>query len=121
MSPHSAPLVEETELNWISETTEVEGTLRVEHTARIRGKVRGRIEGKPGSLIIIMAQAVIEGEIFGDRVIIDGFVQGDVRVQTQLKLTSHSKLIGSVQAPSLVIESGAHLEGRARMDGDTRN
>lgn len=118
MSQH--PVVEESELNWISESTEVEGTLRIERTARIRGKIRGRIEGKPGSVIIIMAQAVVEGEIFGDQVIIDGFVQGDVQVQTQLKLTAHSKLIGSIQAPSLIIESGAHVEGRTRMDGETR-
>lgn len=111
--------LQERAINLIAEGTEVEGKLVIDQTARIHGRVKGELAGKRGSQIILMAGALIEGKIDADELIVNGFVQGEIRAKTRVVVSASGKVIGNIQSPSIRIEFGAHVEGRCTMEGET--
>lgn len=111
--------IRDTSLNFIAEQTEIEGKLRVQHTARIHGRIRGELIGLPGSNIILMEGSVVEGSIHAEELIVSGFVQGEIRARKRVVVAASGRVIGNIQAPSIRIEFGAHLEGRCSMEGET--
>ena len=102
----------ESSLTVISQKTKIVGTLEVQDEVHFFGHVMGEIKGAPDSEIFLKEDSLVEGKVFGDTVIIEGFVKGEVIAQKKIWVTSLGKVFGTIQAPIIKIDSGAYFEAK---------
>lgn len=102
----------ESSLTVISQKTKIVGTLEVQDEVHFFGHVMGEIKGASGSEIFLKEDSLVEGKVFGDTVIIEGFVKGEVIAQKKIWVTSLGKVFGTIQAPSIQIDPGAYFEAK---------
>ena len=62
-------------------------------------------------MLILAEKGVIEGDLVGSMVIINGTVEGDIYVSGTLELARHAKVQGSVHYNLLELEVGAQVNG----------
>jgi cytoskeletal protein CcmA (bactofilin family) len=91
------------------------GILNFEKPFLIRGRVSGEIQAK--DLLVIDEDAVVNADINTSRVVIRGFVKGDVTATEKVELTVTGKLEGNVTAPEIFMETGCVFNGRCKMTG----
>jgi cytoskeletal protein CcmA (bactofilin family) len=108
--------LQESEVSLISEGSRFEGTLELDSVARFHGALRGRLVGKPGSLIVLGESGIVEGEIDADTIWVEGFVRGGVRGKTRVVLSPTARVIGDLESPSIEIQPGAYFDGNCRME-----
>lgn len=111
------PELRESEITLFSENSHIEGTLELGSVARIHGSVKGRLTGRPGSLIVLGQRSRIEGSLECDELWIEGFVRGDIVCRTKVVLASTARVVGDVTSPSISIEPGAYFEGSCKSTG----
>ena len=97
----------------LSPDIDFSGTLNFEKPFLIRGKVSGQISAK--GPLVIDGQAVVNADINAPRVIIRGFVKGDVTADEKVEITVTGKLEGNITAPEIYMESGCVFNGRCTM------
>ena len=107
--------IEETRINLISEKTRLEGKMVFERSTRIHGSLVGEVLAGDGSLFIVGETGMIQGNIRGDEIVIDGFVKGDVTASKRVAISSSGRLVGNIEAPSISIDFGAYFEGSTTM------
>jgi len=81
---------------------------------KINGKFEGNLETK-GSLTIGQEADVKVKRIKGESIIILGKVKGDIICTNRLELSSSAKVIGNIEAPTLVVNEGAMLKGHCHV------
>jgi len=79
----------------------IEGELRFKETFRVEGSLVGKVSSQ-GDLIV-GKESTVEGDIRVRRLFVSGVVRGSVQAD--------------VETPALLIEEGAHFQGRCVMDG----
>lgn len=89
--------------------TEYRGKLDFVGTVRIDGRFEGEIS-TDGDLIL-GPKAAIVGSVKVGRLTSCGRIEGDVTVKEKAVMEKTSVLNGSLNAPSLVVEQGAVIEG----------
>ena len=99
----------------LSPDIDFSGTLNFEKPFLIRGTVSGVI--KAGGLLVVDEKAVVRADINTTRVIIRGFVKGDVTASEKVEVTVSGKLEGNVIAPEIFMETGCVFNGRCTMSG----
>ena len=99
----------------LSPDIDFSGTLHFEKPFLIRGKVSGEISAK--GLLVVDGDAVVNANINASRVIIRGYVKGDVTAAEKVEVTVTGKLEGNVSAPEIFMESGCAFNGRCTMAG----
>lgn len=104
-------LVEST-LTVISQKTKIVGTLEVQDEVHFFGHVMGEMRGAADSEIFLKENSLVEGKVYGDTVIIEGFVKGEVIAQKKIWVTPLGKVFGTIQAPSIQIDPGAYFEAK---------
>ncbi len=97
----------------VGKGTFFEGTLKVESSIRIDGKVKGRIV--TADSLTVGKDGEVEGEVTAKNVIIGGKVQGKVHSSGKIVLETHSLFQGELKTAKLVIEEGAIFEGVCSM------
>jgi len=80
---------------------------------RINGKFDGTLDTK--GTLTIGEKAVINAEIEGDTLIIEGKVKGNVFAHKSLYMGAKSELVGSLKSPLLSVEQGAVIQGDVQM------
>ena len=103
---------------WLNVGSAVEGTLRCKGPVEIEGEVTGEIIAE--DLLIISESAVINADITGTDVIVHGTVNGNITATGSISLKETSKFNGTLMAPALEIENGAHFEGKSFMQEPLR-
>jgi len=103
------------ELSVIAPDITLEGNLLVSNELHLYGKITGEVRCNPGSLLILKEGSLVEGKIFADQLIIDGFVKGMVEASGRIWITASGKLAGSVKTPSLQVDPGAIFEAKVQM------
>mgnify|MGYP003395074708 CR=1 FL=1 len=111
--------INDRDINFLSVETEVQGKIFFDQTARIHGVVRGELHGRPGSTLILMETALVEGKIFADQLIVDGFVQGDIVARGRVTITRLGRVVGKIHSPRLHLEPGSYFDGSCSMEGET--
>lgn len=81
---------------------------------RVDGQLTGRITSQDGTLII-GNNGHVDANIDVAVATIHGTVNGDIVASKRIEIGRTSKVIGNIQAPTLVIEQGAVFEGSCRM------
>ena len=97
----------------LSPDIEFNGSLNFEKPFLIRGKFSGDISAK--GMLVIDEEAVVEADIKASRVIIRGYVKGDVTAAEKVEVTVTGKLNGNVTAPEIFMETGCVFNGRCNM------
>lgn len=96
--------------------TSIEGTIEFNNTVRLDGPVKGKIIGKQGT-VIIGEKAVVTAEIIVDTAIIMGEVNGTIQAKERIEVYPPGRVLGDIQAPVVLIESGVVFNGNCSMKG----
>ena len=94
--------------------TEIRAEVTFKSLLRIGGLVSGRVTSDEGTLVVAAAGRV-EANINVAIARINGTVTGDVVCSERIELGAAAKVTGNIQAPTLIIDRGAVLDGLCRM------
>jgi len=100
---------------FIDQGSEFEGKLSFKDTVRIDGRFRGEITSE--NTLIVGESGEIDATIHSNTVAISGNVTGNVCAVTKVVLHKTAVVDGDIEAPSIVIEEGAKLNGQVKMTG----
>ena len=88
---------------------QLKGEIRVEGTVRIDGRLDGDIYTK--GEVIIGEDGLVQGTITAGTVVSSGRIKATVKAAERVQLLKTAILIGEVQAPVLMMEEGAKIQG----------
>jgi cytoskeletal protein CcmA (bactofilin family) len=98
---------------FIDQGSEFEGKLSFKDTVRIDGTFSGEISSD--NTLIVGESGQIMATIHSVCVVISGLVEGNVIASDQVVLHKTAVVNGDLEAPNIVMEEGAQLNGRVRM------
>ena len=101
----------------VGRNTNISGKLIFQEPVRIEGKFRGEVSSV--ELLVVSAEARIEGKIRAPRLLILGEVQGDVVGAAQVVLGPAARVNGRIEAKSLTVCEGAQFNGEVQMGPET--
>jgi cytoskeletal protein CcmA (bactofilin family) len=107
--------METNEITLIATEVKIVGTLEVKNELHLFGHILGELKGLPGSTIFIKEGSLVEGKIFAETLIIEGFVKGEIQCTQKAWVTPLGKVVGSIQTPSLQVDPGAVFEVKVGM------
>lgn len=99
---------------FLDAASNVEGELRFENTFRVDGRLKGRVISS-GDLIV-GPQAVVDAEIDVGRLYVSGTVRGSAKAAQRIEIAAGARVEANVETPTLIIEEGAHFQGRCAME-----
>ena len=105
----------ESESTWIGEGCDLSGEFRFVGSVRVFGKLRGEVHCARDSELIVMPTGVVEGIITGDRIIVAGFVSGEIQSTGKIFVASSGRVVGKLHTPSLQVDFGAVVEAETSM------
>ncbi len=94
----------------------IEGTIEFQNAIRLDGSVKGKIFSKAGT-VIIGEKAVINARINVDIAVIMGKVNGTIDARKRIEVYPPACVVGDIQAPTILIESGVMFNGSCSMQG----
>lgn len=100
---------------YIGKDAEFEGKLKFYGTIRIDGHFKGEILGE--GTLIVGEGAILESDIHVSQIFNSGSIRGKVTADNKIEIRAPGKILGDIQAPSIVINEGATIEGNCRMHG----
>ncbi len=100
---------------FIDQGSEFEGKLSFRDTVRIDGTFSGEISSD--NTLIVGESGQIHATIQSVCVVISGLVEGDVQASEQIMLHKTAVVNGNLDAPAIMMEEGAQLNGMVRMGG----
>jgi cytoskeletal protein CcmA (bactofilin family) len=103
---------------FLDDGSEIEGKYTCSGTVMLDAKLRGEITAR--DTLIIGARAVVEATVRAATLVVHGNVRGNVAATDRVELKNGACVIGDVQAPIIVMEAGAALDGRCRMTREER-
>lgn len=92
----------------------MDGELSFEDTFRVDGRLTGKVVSK-GDLVV-GERGEVNGAVEVGRVYVSGTLKGTVKATTRIEVTTGGRLLGDIEAPTLVIEEGGFYEGRCTME-----
>ncbi len=92
---------------------EVHGELRFENTFRVHGRFKGTVESE--GQLIIGEGGVVEGVVAVGELHVSGRLEGRVETTRRTEIGANGRVEGEINAPVLVIESGAFFQGQCTM------
>ena len=92
-----------------------EGTLSVESTLRVDGRVKGTISATDS--LVIGKHGDVDGDVTVNNAIIGGKLAGKLTAKGKVVLESNSMFRGELKTSKLVIDEGAIFHGKCSMDG----
>jgi cytoskeletal protein CcmA (bactofilin family) len=99
---------------FIGSGTVLTGETAFQAMLRVDGHLTGSVSSEDGTLIV-GSTGRVDANIVVAAAIINGTVNGDIIVSERLELGRTARVVGNVQAPRLMIEDGAILEGSCSM------
>ena len=98
---------------FIAPGVKVEGTLATTGTFRIDSAMRGTISS--ADILILGEHAEVEGEIYGNRIVISGRFDGQIHARGKVEIQAGAVVTGEVHSACVVIEAGAIFDGHCHM------
>ncbi len=94
--------------------TRLTGTLQVDESIRIDGRLDGNVEQSDGDerWLIIGLTAEIHGDIHAQNVSVGGKVIGNIFASGNVELTNGSEVRGNISHLSITVEPGASVHGQ---------
>jgi cytoskeletal protein CcmA (bactofilin family) len=98
---------------FFDEGSEIDGKYTFSGTVMINGKFRGEIH--TADTLIIGEKGVINANVRAGSLIVSGELVGNVVASERVELRSGARVLGDIDAPSVVVEEGVIFEGHCRM------
>jgi cytoskeletal protein CcmA (bactofilin family) len=98
---------------FIDQGSDFEGKLSFKDTVRIDGNFSGEISSD--NTLIVGESGQIQATIHSVCVVISGLVEGDVHASEEIVLHKTAVVSGDLNAPAIMMEEGAQLNGTVRM------
>ncbi|MEG1848778.1 MAG: polymer-forming cytoskeletal protein [Lachnospiraceae bacterium] len=92
----------------------IKGTFVTKDTTRIDGTILGNVEAK--GTIIVGPKGKVEGNIQASNALIAGEVRGDMDVTERIEASASGRIIGDIQAKSLIVDENATFQGKCTMN-----
>lgn len=102
----------------IGKGSSLEGTLKVEQSLRVDGRIKGQLSTTDS--LIIGKEGEIEGEIITKNAIIGGKVRAKINATGKVVLEPNAIFVGEMKTARLVIDDGAVFEGRCSMQKESK-
>ena len=99
---------------FVGHGTVLTGETNFQSMLRIDGHLTGRVTSESGTLIV-GSTGQVDANIMVAAANINGTVNGDIIATEKLELGRTAHVVGNIQAPRLVIDDGAILEGSCSM------
>jgi cytoskeletal protein CcmA (bactofilin family) len=96
--------------------TTITGNMQCNGDIRIDGILKGNLDAK--AKVIIGAEGLIEGDIFGKQADVMGQVNGKINISDLLYLHAKSTVNGDIFAGQLQIDPAAIFNGKCQMGGN---
>ena len=108
----------------IATGSKIEGNLRFTEGLRVDGQVVGDLRANPDqpSILVISEEAIVQGAIDADHVIINGTVNGPVNARELLELQPRARIEGDITYKALEMHQGAVISGTLKplLDNDEK-
>jgi len=98
---------------FLEKGVKLEGKLESSGTFRIDSVMKGSLTS--AETLILGEHAVIEGQIYGNYVIIAGRFDGVIEAKGRVEIRTKAIVTGEIHTPCLIIEPGAVFDGRCHM------
>jgi cytoskeletal protein CcmA (bactofilin family) len=95
----------------ISEGTSIEGTVEVDESIRVDGKLEGKLIASGD--VFIGKSGGLKADVKADNVMIAGVIEGNVEAEGKLEIVSTGKLKGDICISNLIIHDGGVFEGNS--------
>lgn len=97
----------------IGKGARIEGVLRFSGGLHVDGEISGRVIAEPGpSKLVLSEHARIDGDVSVGHLIINGTINGPVKVTEFLEMQPKAKITGDVEYTSIEMHQGAVIEGK---------
>lgn len=96
----------------IAKGTKITGTIDIECKLHVDGQVDGTV--KSSSVVTIGSSGIIKGEVFAEKLVVSGEMQGNADC-TNIEILTGGKVNGDIVSTNLVIESQAIFEGHSKI------
>jgi cytoskeletal protein CcmA (bactofilin family) len=109
------PGIEQTKLaTLIAQDIMITGDLEYAGGVRLDGRVVGNVVVKPGTktLLVLSERCVIEGNVHGYDIVVNGRIQGDVIADHFVELQSNAHVVGNIYYQQLQMDAGASVDGK---------
>jgi cytoskeletal protein CcmA (bactofilin family) len=97
----------------INDGTEIDGKITFTGTVLLNGRVRGEITST--DTLVVGEKGVINATIRAGVVEVSGEVVGNITAADRIELHPSCRVYGDIEAPVVIIDEGALLEGQCRM------
>ena len=98
----------------IGENCVIEGDLTFEKTIEVHGKIIGTLkiaENCTSASLVIKKTGIVEGDVYGSDVVIEGEVVGNVSGKKEIKIENSAFISGNVYYDILDVQGGATING----------
>ena len=98
----------------IGENCVIEGDVTFEKTIEVHGKIIGTLkiaENCTSASLIIKQTGIVEGDVYGSDVVIEGEVVGNVSGKKEIKIENSAFISGNVYYDILDVQGGATING----------
>ena len=98
----------------IGENCSIDGDITFDKTIEIHGKITGTVkiaENCTTAMLFIKKNGIVEGDVYGDEVVIEGEVIGNVTGKKKITIKSSSFVSGNVYYDILDMNGGATVNG----------
>ena len=101
---------------FLDDGSEIEGRYTCTGTVMLDARLRGEINAR--DTLIVGEHGMVEATIRAANVVVRGAIMGNVTASESIELKGTARVTGDLEAPRIVIEPGAVLDGRCRMTVD---
>ena len=101
---------------FISPGTTIKGDMTFTAPVRIAGRIEGIIHAE--DLLELTAEGIVEGDIHGTFVDIQGTVKGTITASKSCRLNASARINGELRAANLAISEGASFVGKVYVGGE---
>jgi cytoskeletal protein CcmA (bactofilin family) len=109
------PGIEQTKLTTlVAQDIMITGDLEYADGLRLDGRVLGNVVVKPGAktLLVLSERSVIEGNVHGYDIVVNGRIQGDVIADHFVELQQNAHVVGNIYYQQLRMDCGASVDGK---------
>lgn len=99
---------------FVGHGTVLTGEMSFQAMLRVDGHLTGRVTSENGTLVV-GATGRVDANIAVFAAVVNGIIKGDIIATEKIELGRTAQVIGNIQAPRLVMEDGAILEGNCVM------
>ncbi len=97
----------------IGSDADLTGDLKIKNSARIDGKVTGKITS--ADTVTVGSGGIIDGDITANHIILGGKVTGNLSASGRTILEKSATLNGNLKTMILVVQEGAQFNGQSEM------